>query len=75
MTNSATKLINQKLRQLTGTNKGTHSFRHSMATRLRDAGVPSDVRRAILGHAKGVSDKYGSWSLKVLRDALEKVVL
>jgi integrase len=77
MTNSASKLINQKLRKLTGTDKGTHSFRHSMKDRLRDVDVSEQMQRQIMGHSGGgVAAGYGKgFSLGKLKEALDKVVL
>ncbi len=50
---------------------GWHSFRHSLETRLRAAGVRDDVGNRITGHATpGVGPKYGSFGMEVLRDAL-----
>ena len=53
----------------------SHSFRHAMKDRLREAGCPKDIRDAIQGHSSGdVADTYGqghtlrtmqSWLLKV----------
>jgi len=38
----------------------SHSFRHTMATRLRDAECPEDMRNEMLGWSSRVSDRYGS---------------
>jgi len=38
----------------------SHSFRHTMATRLRDAECPEDMRNEMLGWSSKVSDRYGS---------------
>ena len=38
----------------------SHSFRHTMATRLRDAECPEDKRNEMLGWSSRVSDRYGS---------------
>ena len=38
----------------------SHSFRHTMATRLRDAECPEDKRNEMLGWSSKVSERYGS---------------
>jgi len=38
----------------------SHSFRHTMATRLRDVECPEDKRNEMLGWSSKVSDRYGS---------------
>lgn len=57
--------------------QGVHSFRHSLADRLRNAGVSKEVREAIGGwQTKGVSEVYGQgYSLRVLQEAMQKIVL
>lgn len=63
---------------ITGSRKApAHSFRHSMADMLRDAGVPKDVHYAITGHAEAEAGaRYGSgFSLRVLSEAIEKIPL
>ena len=52
-----------------------HSFRHGFKDRLRAAGVPEDVQRALMGHSDGsVASGYGSgFPLSVLREAVSKV--
>src|ERR1700745_1154413 len=37
---------------ITNPNKVDHSFRHRAQDRLRAAGVPDDIRKALLGHGK-----------------------
>lgn len=53
-----------------------HSFRHTMADRLRNAGVPSEVMDSIGGwKTEGMSSRYGAgFSLAVKRDALLRVL-
>ena len=36
-----------------GTLKGVHNVRHTFGRRLRGAGVPLEIRKALLGHANG----------------------
>jgi integrase len=58
-----------------------HSFRHGFTDRARAAGVPEEVRKALMGHsdASTVSGGYGArnmlarWGVNVLRDAIEKI--
>jgi integrase len=53
----------------------SHSFRHAMTDRLREAGCPKDIRDAIQGHSSGdVADTYGQGhTLKTMHGWLEKV--
>ena len=53
----------------------SHSFRHAMKDRLREAGCPKDIRDAIQGHASGdVADTYGQGhTLKTMLGWLLKV--
>jgi integrase len=55
----------------------SHSFRHTMEDRLREAGCPEDVRNAIQGHTNGsAAEKYGKgFSLKMMREWMQKVAL
>jgi integrase len=58
---SASGACNKRLKALLGKSCPTsHSFRHTMQTRLRNAECPKDKRNEISGWAKDVSDKYGS---------------
>jgi integrase len=58
-----------------------HSFRHGFTDRARAAGVPEEVRKALMGHsdASTVSGGYGAknmlarWGVNVLKDAIEKI--
>lgn len=55
----------------------SHSFRHTMEDRLREAGCPEDIRNAIQGHTNGsAAEQYGKgFSLKVMREWMDKVAL
>lgn len=55
----------------------THSFRHSMADRLREVGCPEDIRKAIGGWAADdIAGTYGEgYSLRVMKQWLDKVIL
>lgn len=57
--------------------QGVHSFRHSLADRLRNAGISKEMREAIGGwQTKGISEVYGQgYSLRVLQEAMQKIVL
>lgn len=72
---SASAGLNPWLKEVTGTGKTCHCFRHAMIDRLRAAGVPEDERQAIVGHGrKSVSQKYGEgYPLDYLRDQLALV--
>jgi len=56
--------------------KSNHSFRHTVATKLKRAGVDISIAAQILGHAYG-GETYGTYgkshTIKVTRDALENV--
>jgi len=53
----------------------SHSFRHTMATRLRDAECPEDMRNEMLGWSSKVSDRYGSPSdIRIKARYLEKTL-
>ncbi|GAA0779553.1 hypothetical protein GCM10009077_23120 [Roseibium denhamense] len=54
-----------------------HSLRHTMKDRLRNVGVPKDVRNAIQGHSSSdVGENYGSgFSIKYLEQSLKKVCI
>jgi len=53
----------------------SHSFRHTMATRLRDAECPEDMRNEMLGWSSKVSDRYGSPSdISIKARYLEKTL-
>lgn len=53
--------------------KGFHSLRHTVATELKDHGIPLQYAAAILGHTNGATsyDRYGGGgAVEKLRDAL-----
>jgi len=53
-----------------------HSTRHSFADALRRAGVPEDIRDALLGHSSGgkIGRRYGTGhSLRALKEAINRV--
>lgn len=55
----------------------THSFRHTLTDRLRNAGCPKDIRNAIQGHANGdVSESYGQGhTLRTMHEWLQMVAI
>jgi integrase len=55
--------------------KTTHSFRHALKDRLRNAGVSEELSKAILGHGTmSISDRYGSgFSLERKAEALDRL--
>ena len=55
----------------------SHSFRHMMKDRLREAGCPQDIRDAIQGHStSSVAETYGlGHSLRTMKSWLDKVVI
>jgi hypothetical protein len=73
---AASATLNKWLGRLTGTNKTTHSFRHAMNDRLRAAGVPEDIQKALMGHrSRTVADGYGQgYPLGILRDHLNRAI-
>jgi integrase len=73
----ASNTINKWLREHLKIDRTTHSLRHSMKDRLRAAGVPEDLQKALMGHGtKSVADGYGlGFPLGVLKGALAKVAL
>ncbi|CAM3308439.1 tyrosine-type recombinase/integrase [Paracoccus nototheniae] len=72
--NSASAALNKWLKDngLAKAGQGLHSFRHTLVDRLRDAGVPKDVREKIGGwKSQGVSEGYGQgFSIAKLHEAL-----
>jgi integrase len=56
-------------------NKVAHSFRHRAQDRLRAAGVPEDMRWALLGHEKRtVASGYGKgFPVPMLKEAIDKI--
>lgn len=54
--------------------RGFHSLRHSLATRMRAAGVPEENRMAILGHTtRAVHSKYAHVSIDTLKSAIASI--
>ena len=56
--------------------KTTHSFRHALADRLRNADCPEEVVAEILGHSRsGMTKNYGKgFSLEVKQKWLAKII-
>lgn len=51
-----------------------HYGRHTCATMLREAGVPDDIRKLILGHASGdITDRYTHIPNTMLIEAIDKI--
>ena len=58
---NASAACKKRLNSLLGTDCPTsHSFRHTMNTRLRNVSCPKDIRNEMLGWARDISDNYGS---------------
>lgn len=60
--NTASAALNKWLKEngLARSGQGLHSFRHTFVDRLRNAGVPKDVREQIGGwKSQGISEAYG----------------
>ena len=54
--------------------KPLHSLRHAWQTAAREAGIPDDVRKVLLGHAGGgVAGSYGSWPITVLAEHVNRM--
>ena len=74
---SATKRLTGFLREIgiVDAAKVAHSFRHRAQDRLRTAGVPEDVRWALLGHEKRtVASSYGKgFPVPMLKKAIDKI--
>ena len=74
---SATKRLTGFLREIgiVDAAKVAHSFRHRAQDRLRAAGVPEDVRWALLGHEKRtVASSYGKgFPVPMLKKAIDKI--
>jgi integrase len=74
---STTKRLIAFLRKIgiTDPNKVPHSFRHRAQDRLRAAGVPEDMRWALLGHEKRtVASGYGKgFPVPMLKEAIDKI--
>ncbi len=73
----ASNTANKWLRSVTGVEKTSHSFRHSMRDRLREVGVEQEIQDVIGGWARrSVGQQYGSgYKMKSLRNALLKVAI
>lgn len=75
-TGSASAAIIKRLKLNGIKGVSSHSFRHSMATRLREVETPYEITQFILGHATaGITSQYGStqvltqkqdWLLKII---------
>jgi integrase len=51
-----------------------HFARHTCATMMREANVPDDLRKLILGHkSDDITDRYTHYSDAMLRDAIDKI--
>lgn len=60
-TDSANRAVNNRLRVILGPESPTsHSFRHTLKTRLRNVECPEYMRKELGGWAKEVSEFYGS---------------
>src|ERR1019366_769401 len=74
---SATKRLTGFLREIgiVDAAKVAHSFRHRAQDRLRAAGVPEDMRWALLGHEKRtVASSYGKgFPVPMLKEAVDKI--
>jgi integrase len=71
---AASAAVNKRLKAYGIT---SHSFRHMMKDRLREAGCPPDVRDAIQGQStSNVAETYGlGHSLRTMKSWLDKVVI
>ena len=55
--------------------KGVHNLRHTFGRRLRGAGVPLEILRALIGHANGdITIHYSAAELGELLQAAEKIM-
>ncbi|WP_372622477.1 site-specific integrase [Falsiroseomonas sp.] len=57
---------------------GFHSFRHTLKTLFRNAGVPDSVSNSICGHderSAGVAQGYGQVQLEAMSRALQRITL
>jgi integrase len=72
---AASATINKFFSKTLNIPRTTHSFRHAMKDLLRDAGIPEEMSKAILGHgSRSVADQYGSgFSLQRKQEALERI--
>jgi integrase len=72
--------VNRWLAKVTGTSKGSHSFRHSLETRLTLAEVPQGIIDQITGHVNSAKSRvaagyFSGFPLARLQDALLKIAL
>ena len=60
-TTSASNAVNKRIRAILNDDQSptAHSFRHTMATRLRNVEASQDVLREMLGWEKDQADQYG----------------
>jgi len=74
---SASNAINKHIKSILGENAPTsHSFRHSMQTRLREVAFPEHLRIELGGWSRTVSESYGSTADLVNKTKyLQKAVL
>ncbi len=76
-TNSANNTVNNRIRAILKdeSSPSSHSFRHTLATRLRDAECPESMRKEIGGWATSLSEKYGSpTDLQVKAEYIKKSI-
>lgn len=75
---NAGKRVNRLIRKIIGVNnKSLHSFRHTLATKLKHAGVEESITAEILGHEYGgISyNRYGkAYSVNILFQTIEKII-
>ena len=58
-----------------GVLKGAHNLRHTFGRRLRAAGVPIEVSKALLGYSNGdITTHYSAAEIEELREASERIV-
>jgi integrase len=72
---AASATINKFFSKTLNIPRTTHSFRHAMKDLLRDAGIPEEMSKALLGHgSRSVADQYGSgFNLQRKAEALERI--
>ena len=76
-TTSANNTVNNRIRVIlkNESSPSSHSFRHTLMTRLRDVECPEYIRKEIGGWAATLSEKYGSpTDLKVKAEYLKKSI-
>ncbi len=68
------RVIEREGKGRTGNSKGFHSLRHTFISGLANAGVPSDIRQLLAGHADAkVHAGYTHHEIETLRVAVEKL--